>query len=250
MDDMEKARKVYQDLSDSGLTANERKACRDLFLYRGQIFLRDKQPDRSYRDFVEFRALGGQLPEALSTTYGRLVATYGDFVPLEKVGYWTYVSTTLDYNYTLQVNRQENGAHVMVRREGGNQVSEEKWWRQGIYLTREVGETVYKLPVNLHPAEAALPVIEYTSRGMQCTSEVVEIDQTVEVSGKGAFQHCLKVRMVQKSYASDGSAHTTKHIFYFAPDVGEVKQEIYRDNIKVSEIVLSDHSAREAAPGR
>ena len=50
--------------------------------------------------------------------------------------------------------------------------------------------------------------------------------------------------------APDGSAHTTKHIFYFAPDIGEVKQEIYRDNLKVSEIVLSDYSAREPAPGR
>jgi hypothetical protein len=245
LDDLERAKKVYQDLSDSGLTQSERTSCRDLFLFRGQIHLRERQADLAYRDLSEFLRLGGRLSDELRSQYGRLVATYGDFVPLDKVEYWNYVSTGKDYNYTLHVTRKDAGAYRVVRRESGNTVSEEVWQRQGIYLMKEVGEAIFKLPVNLNPGETDLPVIEYESRDLQCLAEIVEIDQTVEIQGKRTFEHCIKVRAQQKSVDSSGDIHRTRHIFYFAPDVGEVMRTVYRDDVKVSEIVLSEFATRD-----
>jgi tetratricopeptide (TPR) repeat protein len=245
----DRAKKVYQDLSNSGLTATQRKKCRDLFLYRGQIYLEQKRQDLAYRDFAEFLQLGGELSRELKDAYGRLVATYASFVPLDSIEHWNYVSTTMDYNYTLSVSKKETGAYRVLRREGGSKVTEETWWRQGIHLTKEVGDSVFKLPVNLQPTETKIPVIEYTSRGLECISEIVEIDQTVEIPGRGTFAHCIKVRNRQKSQTSGGTVRTTTHVFYFAPEVGEIKQEIYRDDVKVSEIVLSEYSRRDALLG-
>jgi len=240
LEDLEKAKKTYQDLSESDLTLAERQQCRDLFLYRSQIHLREKNSDLAYRDISEFVRLGGQVPPDYMSTYGRLVATYADFMPLEKIQYWNYVSTARDYNYSLFVKEEANGEYRIERRETGKR-SEEKWSRSGIYLTKKLGEMVMKLPLNLSPAEEALPVIEYDSQGQECTAEVVAIQQTVECQGGRKFTDCLKVRVLRRSPKSpDGKIHSTKHIFYLAPSVGEVRQEVYRDDTKVSDIVLSD----------
>jgi tetratricopeptide (TPR) repeat protein len=249
MDDQERAKKVFQDLSNSGLSPLERKRCRDLFLYRGKIFLTQKRPDLAYQDLATYLDLEGELPTDVATVFGRLVATFGNYMPLDDIAYWNYVSTSMDYNYTLHVSKKETGAYRIQRREGGNKTSEETWWQQGIYLTKEVGGSVFKLPISLHPAESTVPLIEYVSRGMNCTSEIVEYDQTVEIPGRGSFEHCLKIRTQQRATAPGGQVRTTKHIFYLAPGVGEVKQEIYRDDVKVSEIVLAEFTRRDALLG-
>jgi tetratricopeptide (TPR) repeat protein len=248
MEDFERAKKTYQDLSDSGLTVAEKEQCRELYLCRGQIHLKEKNSDLAYRDFAEYVRLGGQIPQEVSAAYGRLVALYADFMPLDKVQYWNYVSTTKDYNYTLQVKDCSGGDCRVERKEGGN-TSQEVWSRQGIYLSKKIGESVFKVPINLQPAEEALPFVEYTSQGQDCTAEVVAIQQTVELPGGRKFGECLKVRVRRTSKGPDGKVHSTKHIFFFAPGVGEVKQELYRDDAKVSEIVLSDFAYRAADVG-
>jgi tetratricopeptide (TPR) repeat protein len=240
LEDLEKAKKTYQDLSETDLTLAERQQCRDLFLYRSQIHLREKSSDLAFKDISEFVRLGGQVPADYAGTYGRLVATYADFMPLEKVQYWNYISNARDYNYSLFVKDETNGEYRIERRETGKR-SEEKWSRSGIYLTKKVGEALMKLPLNLSPAEEALPVVEYQSQGQECTAEVVAIQQTVEGQAGRKFTDCLKVRVLRRSQkAADGKIHSTKYIFYLAPGVGEVRQEVYRDDTKVSEIVLSD----------
>jgi tetratricopeptide (TPR) repeat protein len=248
MEDFERAKKTYQDLSESNLTAAEKEQCRDLYVHRGQVHLKEKNPDLAYRDFAEFVKLGGQIPQEMAAAYGRLVALYADFMPLDKVQYWNYASTTRDYNYTLYVKSSSGGEHIVERREAGK-TSEEVWSRQGIYLTRKVGESIFKVPINLQPAEEALPFVEYTSQGQDCTAEIVAIQQTVELPGGRKFDECLKTRVRRSSKGSDGKVHSTKHIFYFAPGVGEVKQEVYRDDAKVSEIILSDFAYRAADVG-
>jgi len=250
LEDFARAKKTYQDLSDTDLTAAEKEQCRELYLHRGEIHLKEKHPDLAYQDFAEFVHLGGEVPAELKDTYGRLVATYADFLPLDKVQYWNYTSTARDYSYALYVKGSENGEYKVERKEAGN-TSEETWSRQGIVLTRNVGETVMKLPINLNPAEEALPFLRYTSRGQDWAAEVVAIQQTVETPGGRVFQDCLKVRVRRTQKQPDGSVQSTKNIFYFAPSVGEVKQEVYRDDTKVSEIVLSDFvlKTQQGTPG-
>jgi tetratricopeptide (TPR) repeat protein len=252
MEDYDKAKKSYQDLSDTDLTAAEREQCRDLFLYRAQIYLREKSPDLAHADLAELVRLGGQIPPELANTYGRLVATYASFLPLEKVQYWNYTSTARDYNYTLFVKEETGGDYHVERREAGN-TSVETWSRQGVVLTKKIGESIVKLPINLKPAEEALPYLEYSSQGQQCTSEIVATGQTVEVPGGKKFTDCLKVRVRRSQKVADGSIRSTRYIFYFAPNVGEVRQEIYNDDTKVptkvSEIVLSDYALKTSELG-
>ena len=249
LDELERAKKVYQDLSNSGLTQAERKRCRDLYVHRAQIHLHEKHPDLAYRDFTEFLGLGGQLPSELQAEYGRLVATYGDFMPLDKIQYWNYVSTSTDYNYTLEVKELGTGAYQVNRREGGNTVSEETWWRQGNELTREVGNGMLRFPINLNPAEKLYPVLQYESRGMECTSEIVDINQTVRIPDRGTYKHCIKVRARKKIRTASGAVHYTKHIIFLAPGIGEVSQEIYRNDVRVSQIVLAEFGERESNLG-
>jgi len=129
------------------------------------------------------------------------------------------------------------------RREAGR-TSEEVWSRQGIFLTKKVGDALIKLPVNLKLAEEGLPFVEYASQGEECAAEIVAIQQTVEIPGGQKYEDCLKVRLRRTQRTADGKVRATKHIFFLAPNVGEVKQEIYRGNTKVSEIVLSDYALR------
>ena len=72
---------------------------------------------------------------------------------------------------------------------------------------------------------------------------------TVELSGERKFTGCLKIRMRRTQRTADGKVRSTKHIFFLAPNVGEVKQEIYRGNTKVSEIVLSDYALKSGELG-
>ncbi|HVR72943.1 MAG TPA: tetratricopeptide repeat protein [Planctomycetota bacterium] len=249
LEDFARAKKTYQDLSDTDLTAAEKSQCKDLYLHRGEIYVKEKHPDLAYQDFAEFVRLGGRIPAVLKDKYGRLVATYADYLPLDKVQYWNYTSTARDYSYTLYVKGSEGGEYKVERREAGN-TSEETWSRKGIVLTRNVGETLMKLPINLNPAEEALPFLRYTSRGQDWAAEVVAIQQTVETPGGRVFEDCLKVRVRRTQKQPDGSVQSTKNIFYFAPSVGEVKQEVYRDDTKVSEIVLSDFVLKtQGTPG-
>src|SRR5688572_5871926 len=152
MEDFERAKKTYQDIAEADLTQAEREQCRDIYLHRGQIHLREKNPDLAYKDFAEFIRLRGQLPSELTNTYGRLVAMYADFLPLDRIQYWNYTSTAKDYNYTLFVKGEQDGVHRVERREAGS-TSEEAWSRQGIHLVKTMGDAFVKLPLNVNPAE-------------------------------------------------------------------------------------------------
>ncbi len=248
MEDPERAKKAYQDLSDTDLTAAQREQCRDLFLNRGQIHLREKNPDLAHADMAEFVRLGGQIPPDLANTFSRLVATYADFLPIDRVQYWSYVSTAKDYNYSLFVREAAGGEYRVERKETGNE-SSETWSRQGNILTKKVGTSIVKLPINLKPAEDARPYVEYVSQGQECTAELIAFGQTVEIQGGHKFSECIKVRVVRKQKMADGSISSTRYIFFFAPNVGEVKEELYRDEKKVSEIVLSDFASKTAELG-
>ncbi|MBI4604890.1 MAG: tetratricopeptide repeat protein [Planctomycetes bacterium] len=248
LEDYPRAKEAYAQICESELTATEREECRDLFLHRARIHLLDKSPEPAYKDLAELVRLGGRIPPDLSDTYSRLAATYADFLPLDRVQYWNYVSTARDYNYTLLVKGEAGDGFRVERKEGGT-VSEEVWTRQGIYLTKKVGEALIKLPVNLQPGDEALPHLSYQSQDQECTAEVVALGQAVEVPGGRKFPDCLKVRLRRLQKLPDGKMRSTRHIFYFAPDVGEVKQEIYRDDTRVSEIVLSDWALKAPALG-
>jgi len=243
MEDFERAKKTYQDLAEADLTQAEREQCRDIYLHRGQIHLREKNPDLAYKDFAEFIRLRGQMPGELSNMYGRLVAMYADFLPLDRIQYWNYTSTAKDYNYTLFVKGEQDGVYRVERREAGS-TSEEAWSRQGIHVVKRMGDAIVKLPLNVNPAEDALPYVEYASQGQECAAEIVAIQQTVEIPGGRKYTDCLKVRSRKTLRNADGTVRSTKYILYFAPGVGEVKQEVYRDDAKVSEIVLSDFAYR------
>jgi hypothetical protein len=143
------------------------------------------------------------------------------------------------------VRGQSRGAYIIERREAGN-TSEETWTREGICLSRKIGETIIKLPLNLNPTAETLPFVVYTSQGQECTSEIVAVGQTVELPGGKKFTDCLKVRVRRTSSVSEGKVHSTRNVYYFAPNVGEVKQEVYRDDAKVSEIILSDYALKVA----
>ncbi len=248
LEDYDRARKAYQDLAGTDLTAAERENCRELFLRRGQIYLREKSPDLAYSDFAEFVRLGGQIPPELTNNYGRLLATYADFLPLDRIQYWNYVSTAKDYNYTLFVKDGSGGEYRVERREAGNS-SNETWTRQDILLTKKVGESLVKLPVNVKPGDETLPFVAYKSQGQDCTAEVIAIGQTVENPSGRKFTDCLKVRILRSQRTPEGGVKTSKNIHYLAPGVGEVKQEIYWDDRKVSEIVLSDFAFKAPALG-
>lgn len=249
LNDFEKARKLYLDLTQSNLTGSDRVKYRDLYLHRGEIHLSEKHADLAYRDFSEFVRLGGELPAGLTAVYGRLVATYADFMPLDKVRYWNYVSTRLDYNYSLYLHGETGGEYRVERREGGD-VSEETWSRQGIFLTRQVGDRVDRFPINLSPADETAPSVEYVSNDQQCRSEVVAIQQTVKLPGGRTYRDCLKVRIRRVTKTHGGVVQSTRDILYLAPDVGQVRKEVYRNDTRVSEIVLSDYALRMTTASR
>ena len=48
---------------------------------------------------------------------------------------------------------------------------------------KRMGDAIMKLPLNVNPAEDALPYVEYASQGQECAAEIVAIQQTVEIPG-------------------------------------------------------------------
>jgi tetratricopeptide (TPR) repeat protein len=239
LENLERAKRVYEELVHSDLTADERLRCREVLAQLSRIYLLERRGDLAYQALREHQRLGGALPPDLQNEHGRLTATYGDFLPVERVAYWSYTSrSSRIYSYTLYVTGSRAGEHRIERREGDH-ASEEIWSRDGLFLVKKIGPALFKLPINLSPLDPSLPLVEYRSGEQQFISEIVAFDQTVTLPEDRQFTGCLKVRLRRQSGASAAGEQWTTHIFYFAPDVGEVKQEIYRGSELVSEIVLS-----------
>lgn len=250
-----KAKRVFEALINSNLTTEERTRSREAFLNLSRIHLRDKRDDLAYQDIKEFLSLGGQVPADLKNEYGRLAATFADFMPLDRVDYWNYASTTRDYNYSVIVREKISGSYRVERREAGRSHSE-MWKRRGILLVKHTGKdgaVALRIPVNLNPVEKMLPFVEYTTgpgNRLRYTSEVVAINRTVKLPDGQQFHGCLRVRVTRTVAQRTGRESRTRYVIYLAPGVGEVKQEIFQDEKKVAETVLTrivfkDEGAKE-----
>jgi hypothetical protein len=136
-----------------------------------------------------------------------------------------------------------------VQRRDGTDRSDEIWSRKGIYLSRHFAGGVEKFPINLNPAEEKLPVTIYRSRDQEYQSEVLAINQTVRLPGSRIFRNCLKVRIRPKGQVTGGASSLGERVLYLAPDVGEVKREVYRDGAKFHEVFLSDYALKLAMRG-
>ena len=240
--DCERAKKIYQDLIEADLTQAEKVGWRDLFLNLGRIHLQEKHPDLSYKALSDFIRLGGELPLDMADAYGRLVATYADFMPLDRIEYWSYSGRGLDSSYSLRIKAETGGEYRVEKKEGTTQY-EETWSRRGIFLTKQAGERIEKLPINLNPSQETPPSISYTSQGQECKSELVGFQEAVELRGGRQFTDCLKIRIRRRGEGSKGGI--TEEIVYLAPGVGEVKREIYRNGTKATEVLLSDYALRK-----
>jgi hypothetical protein len=233
------AKDVYDDLLESDLSRADKVAYREVYLNLARVHLAQKHPDHAYRCLSEYLELQGELPRDLEETHDRLVATFADFMPLDRVEYWSYSGTGLDSSFSLRMLESSGGEYRLQRREGKSQ-TEETWTRQGILLVRQAGKRIEKVPVNLNPAEDALPSVTYVSQGREHRSELVSFRETVDLRGRRRFPGCLKIRI-----RSAGSSEV--ETLWLAPDVGEVKREIRGGDGKVVEIILSDHALRKVA---
>ena len=239
-----KAKKVFEALINTDLTSEEKSRSREAFINLSRIHLRDRRDDLAYQRLKQFIGLGGQVPTDLKNEYGRLAATFADFMPLDRVHYWSYSSTLEDYNYTVLVKEKLSGSYHVERWESGKS-QPEVWKRDGVHLVKHTGKNgavTFRVPVNLDPVERTLPFTEYTTgpgNRLRYTSEVVAVNRTVKLPDGQVFEGCLQVRVTRTIPQPSGKESRTRYVLYLAPDVGEVKQEIYQDEEKVAETVLT-----------
>ncbi len=252
-EDFERAKKAYTDLSSSRLTEAERTRCRELYLQRAKIYLQERLPDLAYEDLSTFERLGGEFAdESLVRKYSWLVATYADYMPLTKIHYWTYVNVTTGKSSRLSVGNQVDGVYKIERHED-HMTTEESWAKEGTTLIRKLGGDIWRLPINLEPATDTFPSHEYRADEgrvkIEYKSEIQSNGEVVELADGRTLRNCIKVQL-KKTRSEPGKAVSfLVYVFYFAPDVGEVKREVLLDGEKVSEVVLSSWAYRSDTLG-
>lgn len=252
--DFVRARETYADLSNTHLSEVEQRRCRELYLYRARIHLKDRQAELAYRDLARFVRLGGEIPsDSLQRQYAWLLATYADFMPLDRIHHWQYVDTATGKSYRLLI-KERIGDEYVVERHEDQTVSRERWSRDGVFLLKTVGKDVWRIPINLEPAKESFPSTEYSREEGAVTysykTEIQSNDETVMLPGEKEMTGCIKVRLWRKkTEAGNQKPSFLVYVLYFAPDIGEVKRDVILNNIKLSEIVLSGFAYRSETLG-
>ena len=242
-EDFDRAKKTYDDLSNTRLTNVERERSRDLYLFRAQIHLKNRQPDLAYGDLAQFVTLGGSIPRgSLERRYAWLLATYADFMPLDKIHHWSYVNSATGKSPRFVVKGEHDGGYVVQRHEDQT-ASQEIWTRDGLFLAKKVGKDLWRIPVNLEPATESFPNAEYERKEGLVTfeykSEVQSNGETVTLPNGQSFANCLKVRLKRTRVEPGKRRSFLTYVIYLAPDVGEVRREVGLDGVKISELSLS-----------
>ncbi len=251
--DLVRAKETYTDLSNTQLTEVEQRRCRDLYVNRARIHLRDREPESAYRDLARFTRLGGKIrSDSLGRQYAWLLATYADFMPLDRIHHWNYVDTATGKSYRLLVKGRVGDEHVVERHEDQT-VSTERWSRDGVFLLKTLGKDVWRIPINLEPAEKSFPQTEYIRKDGNVTysykTEIQSNDETVMLTGEKEVRNCIKVRLWRKRVEVGRNPSFLVYVLYFAPDIGEVKRDVVLNNVKVSEIVLSGFAYKSETLG-
>ena len=174
-------------------------------------------------------------------------------MPLERIHHWKYVDTATGKNYRMLVKERTNDEYVVERHEDQT-VSTEKWSKEGVFLLKTIGNDVWRIPINLEPANESFPKTEYTREEGAVTysykAEIQSNDETVILPGDKEMRNCIKVRLWRKkTEAGEQNPSFLVYVLYFAPDIGEVKRDVVLNNIKVSEIVLSGFAYKSETLG-
>ena len=243
------ARKAYDELARRPLSLRERQRVRDLYLNRARIHLSKRRSKRAYRDLADFKRLGGQIDGSLERRFARLLATYGDFLPLDRVHFWKYVDAASGKSFRLVV-RPDTPSKFKVERHDDQTVSVETWVRDGLWIVKTIGKDTWRIPVALDANHDAFPESEYIRKEGKVTyrykTEIQSYGETVALAGGKKKTDCIKVRLWRKkSEPAKNKTSFLAYVVYFAPDVGEVKREVKLNNVKVSEVILSGHALRE-----
>lgn len=252
-EDFDRAKKTYEDLSNTRLTPTEQRRCRELFLYRAQIHLTDRQPDLAYADLAQFVSLGGEIPSgSIHRRYQWLLATYADFAPLDRIHYWTYMDLDTGKTTRLLV-KEKTGDEYVVERYEDQTVSSERWSKDAVFLTKRVGQDEWRIPINLEPAKETFPSTAYQREDDGITfeykAEIQSNNETVEVPGKKPILNCLKVRLKRTRIEPGKSPSFLVYILHLAPGIGEVQRQVKLDGVDVSTIVLSSFAYKSDTLG-
>ena len=242
---LDEAGKVYGDLVDSNLTTEERRRSRRVYLNLSRIHAGESRGDLAYQDLREFRALGGNLPTEYRVEYGGLAASFANYLPLGSIESWSYASTQQDYSVTVTVDQREPSGSYRIERHESGRVRTERWAREGSFVDQRSGPDgaiVTRIPVNVDAVESTLPFVEYRTGPddrLLVTAEIVATNRTVELSDGTEHFGCLQVRVTRTAQLESGQSPKTRYVIYLAPELGEIKRQVFRGDQLVEELELA-----------
>ncbi len=249
LDEIAAARSVYVRWIEAWKDANRGRDRRELYLSLGRLELEAGRPASAYEAWKSYRDAGGELPQDTAAEFARLFAAFEDFLPLDRVGSWRYTVRGPAGAHTVQVgvepDPQGDDAWRVTWTEGDLR-EEETWRRDGPWVVRQRGDATFRLPVRADAkAERDLPIAQYDDRGQPCGSELVAYDQHVRLQDGREFARCLKVRTQRRVQPEGANARDGKCFVWLAPDVGEVRREIFVDDRLVAAVELESVHFRD-----
>ena len=235
------ARTAFEEFAQARPPRTAQVRFRDVYLSLGRLRLKDEDRRGAYEALKLYVSLGGTLPSDLSTTQARLVATFADYLPLDRVVYWRYER---DFPagkepFDVFVREDADGRYNIEVRED-ELTLEEEWWLEEDVLVRRSRRAEFRLPTRLREGSDELPTIEYDGGGQNCVARIVSYDDSVDIASKRSFRNCLRIETTRDLPIGDGETRRIRQLVWLAPGEGEVRRQIFDADTLVTTIELQE----------
>ena len=192
----------------------------------------------------ESRELGDEISEDLRDEAHRLTAAFEDYAPMDKVSSWRYSIRgprgTTSLLVSVDLEAESDGARALrarITQRDGEIESVETWTRDGAWLRKERYGRTWSLPIAIDLESTDLPASE-ASHPEETSVALLAWGEQVELSNGKGYAGCLKLRCSQEVRSPQARPRSAQSIIWLAPDVGEVRREIWVQGRRIATVEL------------
>ena len=200
----------------------------ELFRKVGMMLYAQKQLDDAGNYLKTYQNLGGRHPQV-----SKIIVQFINYAPLNFNSKWKYrtlVNNNSSYN-TYIIAAIQNDQYLL---KVDGRIGDERWYKKDGYLVKEFRNGTTDKVLKFPPQKGESWVSELPRYKLEY--RVVSISESVKVPA-GKFANCVKLEI---KYSNNSQRYS---FIYYAPEVGEVKQEKYLNNqlIFTKELIEYSH---------
>lgn len=200
----------------------------ELFRKVGMMLYTQKKLDDAGNYLKTYQNLGGRHPQV-----SKIIVQFINYAPLNFNSKWKYrtmVNNNSSYNtYIIAAIQNEQ---YLLKVDG--RIGDERWYKKDGYLVKEFRNGTTDKVLKFPPRKGESWVSELPRYKLEY--RVISLSESIKVPA-GKFANCVKLEV---RYSNNSQRYS---FIYYAPEVGEVKQEKYLNNqlIFTKELIEYSH---------